>query len=52
MEYTLDELEKAVPDEYKQLMLFGNTVKEMRKLDPDGTLETWCNLEEIKKYSK
>ena len=45
-EYTLDELMKFVPNEKLQILLFGNTVKEMRKLNPIGKLSTWCDLDD------
>ena len=45
-EYTLDELESKIPNEKMQVLLFGNTVKEMRELNPTGKLSTWCDLDD------
>jgi hypothetical protein len=44
--YTLDELEKKIPNEKLQLLLFGITVKEMRQLDPTKKFSTWCDLDD------
>lgn len=46
-EYTLGELEKFVPNERVQFLLFGNTVKQMRKLDSTQKFSTWCDLNDL-----
>lgn len=45
-EYTLDDLEKFNFTEFQQMMMFGNTINEMRKLKPNGTIQTWIRLED------
>ena len=45
-EYTLNELEEFGFTEVQQAMMFGNTIKEMRKINPNGTLSTWIKLED------
>lgn len=45
-EYTLDELENFDFTEVQQAMMFGNTIKEMREMNPNGTVKTWIKLEE------
>lgn len=43
-EYTLDELMKFELTESQQVLLFGNTIKEMKLLKPDGKISTWCDI--------
>ena len=46
-EYTLDEIEKFNLSEFQQKILFGNTIKEMRKLTPNEKILTWCDIERV-----
>ncbi len=46
-EYTLDEIEKAVPDPVKQRLLIGHTVESLRKLKPEPKVPTWIALDEV-----
>lgn len=46
-EYTLDEIEKFKLNESQQILLFGNTIKEMRQLKPDGKIATWCDIQRV-----
>lgn len=50
-EYTLNELEKFVPEENLQKLLFGNTVKEMRDINPNRKLSTWYDLKDLPERS-
>lgn len=44
-EYTLDQLEEFGFTEVQQAMMFGNTIKEMKDVNPNGTVKTWIKLE-------
>jgi len=46
-EYTLDEIEKAVPDPTRQILLFGDTVARMRKIEPNYKVRTWIEIDEV-----
>jgi len=45
-EYTLNELEEFGFTEFQQVMMFGNTIKEMREMNSKGTISTWIKLED------
>ena len=50
-EYSLDEIEKFKLSEVQQIMLFGNTLKEMRQLNPVGKISTWLDIQRILGYN-
>jgi len=47
-EYSLEELEKFEIPELHQALLFGNTIKEMKSIDPNRKISTWLDLNKLK----
>jgi len=46
-EYSLDELKKFDLSEHQQILLFGQTIDEMQKLNSKGKISTWLDIQRI-----
>jgi len=47
-EYTLKQLEKYNYPRVTQILLWGDTIENMKNINPKGTVKTWVNLDKYK----